>query len=206
MPFRLNDSQTRKNAMRRLLRQRRQVKSGIKTIQIVPYDPGWVHGFEKERARISGALGEIARRIDHNGSTAVPGLAAKPIVDIQVSVAALQPMADYGERLRALGYVHVPHPDDSFCPFFYRPSGWPHTHHVHVVQAGGAEERRTLAFRDYLRDHPDAAREYEHLKQELAGRFATIDPESHEAYAGGKTGFVERIVAMALSSGYPKSG
>lgn len=142
-------------------------------------------------------------RIDHNGSTAIPGLGAKPIIDIQVSVAALQPLAAYGERLRAIGYVHVPHADDSFCPFFHRPPQWPHSHHVHVVEAGGAEERRTLAFRDYLRDHDAAAREYEHLKQDLAMQLATND-ESREAYARAKTDFIERIVAVALRSGYPR--
>jgi mono/diheme cytochrome c family protein len=57
-----------------------------------------------------------------------------------------------------IGYAHVPHPDDSFCPFFRRPRQWPHSHHVHVVRAGDAEERRTLAFRDYLRAHPETAR------------------------------------------------
>jgi GrpB-like predicted nucleotidyltransferase (UPF0157 family) len=112
-------------------------------------------------------------------------------------VAALQPLAAYGEPLRTIGYVHVPDPDDAFCPFFHRPSGWPHTHHIHVVQAGGAEEGRTLAFRDYLRAHPDAAREYEQLKQDLARQLAPVDRETREAYARAKTGFIERIIALA---------
>jgi GrpB-like predicted nucleotidyltransferase (UPF0157 family) len=81
--------------------------------------------------------------------------------------AALQPLAAYGKPLQAIGYLHVPHPDDSFCPFFLRPLEWPHTHHVHVVAAGGAEERRTLAFREYLRDHAAVARDYERLKSRV---------------------------------------
>jgi GrpB-like predicted nucleotidyltransferase (UPF0157 family) len=174
-------------------------------LQIVPYDPDWPAAFEAEAGRIRAALGNLALRIDHHGSTSVPGLAAKPIIDIQVSVAALQPLAAYRERLETVGYVHVPHPDDSFCPFFHRPRAWPHTHHVHVVERGGLEERRTLAFRDYLRDHPAVAREYERLKDGLARRFAAADPESREAYARAKTGFVEGIVATALSRGYPKT-
>src|SRR5438105_6659960 len=80
------------------------------------------------------------------------------------------------------GYVHVPHADDAFCPFFHRPTDWPHTHHIHVVQAGGDEEKRTLAFRDYLREHADAAREYEALKFRLSAGFSTDAPESREAY------------------------
>ena len=129
------------------------------TIDIVPYDPGWPSVFSAERDRIAAALGDFALRIDHNGSTSVPGLAAKSIIDIQVSVRQLQPLEAFAEPLKSLGYVHVPHPDDSFCPFFHKPATWPHTHHVHVVESGGAEERRTLAFRDYLREHPEAARQ-----------------------------------------------
>ena len=175
-----------------------------KPLEIVPYDPGWPAAFESEAVRLRTALGTLALRIDHNGSTAVPGLGAKPIIDIQVSVAALQPMATYGDRLQAIGYVHVPDPDDSFCPFFHRPPRWPHSHHVHLVESGGAEERRTLAFRDYLRDHAATAREYEHLKQGLARELQAANRESRDAYARAKSDFIERIVTMALHSGYPR--
>ena len=149
-------------------------------------------------------LGEQALRIDHHGSTAVPGLSAKPVIDIQVSVATLVPLSAYGTRLEAVGYVHVPHPDDSFCPFFHRPALWPHSHHVHVVESGGREERRTLAFRDYLRDHADIAREYADVKRAIAARLPGNDAGSREEYARAKTGFIERIVALATRSGYPR--
>ena len=109
-----------------------------------------------------------------------------------------QPLAAFGDPLTALGYHHVPHPDDAFCPFFHRPAAWPHTHHIHVVEYGGIEERRTLAFRDYLRDHDDAAREYERIKIELAERLVGVDHESRESYARAKSEFIERIVARAL--------
>ncbi len=164
---------------------------------VVPYDARWPVEFERERVRIAAALGSLALRVDHNGSTAVPGLAAKPIIDIQISVASLQPLERYRAPLASLGYVHMPHPDDAFCPFFHRPSPWPHTHHVHVVAAGGDEERRTLAFRDYLREHAGAAREYAALKHELARRFSADDAASREGYASAKTEFVERILAAA---------
>jgi GrpB-like predicted nucleotidyltransferase (UPF0157 family) len=126
------------------------------------------------------------------------------VIDIQVSVAALQPMAPYRDRLTAIGYVHVPHPDDALCPFFHRPASWPHTHHLHVVAEGSEEERRTLAFRDYLCDHPQTAREYETLKRRLAGEFSAGSVQSREAYAIAKTDFVERTVAAAFASGYPR--
>jgi GrpB-like predicted nucleotidyltransferase (UPF0157 family) len=172
-------------------------------IEIVPYDPAWQRAFEAEASRIRLGLGTIALRVDHHGSTAVPGLAAKPIIDIQVSVAALLPLSSFASPLAALGYTHVPHPDDAFCPFFHRPAHWPHTHHVHVVASGSVHERRTLAFRDYLRDHVEAAREYEQLKRQLAAQLIGGDAEAREAYARAKTDIVERIVAEALRCGYP---
>ena len=173
-------------------------------LEIVPYDARWPNAFETDAVCLRNALGRLASRIDHNGSTSIPGLAAKAIIDIQISVAVLQSIAAYSASLRAIGYVYVPDPDDSFCPFFHRPSQWPHTHHVHVVQLGGAEERRTLAFRDYLREHGDTAREYEQLKRDLATQLGPSDREYGEAYARGKTDFIERIVAIALRSGYPQ--
>ena len=174
------------------------------TLEIVPYDLQWPSAFKAERDRIAAALSAIAVRIDHNGSTSVPGLAAKPIIDIQVSVRSL-PIETYAPALTQLGYVHVPHPDDSFCAFFHRPAAWPHTHHVHVVQSGEDEERRTLAFRDYLREHPEVAREYERLKRELAPQHSARDFSSRQAYADAKTAFVRRVTERALAEGYPRA-
>jgi GrpB-like predicted nucleotidyltransferase (UPF0157 family) len=176
----------------------------VSVVQIVPYDPGWPAAFEAEAARLRAALGAVALRIDHHGSTAVPGLAAKPVIDIQISVAALQPMSAYLAPLVSAGYTHVPHADDSFCPFFHRPVRWPHTYHVHVVERGGAEERRTLAFRDYLRGDAAVAQEYEKLKRSIAALVETADHDWQEQYASAKTAFVERIVARALAGGHPR--
>lgn len=171
---------------------------------VVPYDPSWPREFEAERGRIASVLGGSALRIDHQGSTAVRGLAAKPVIDIQISVERLHPIEAYAPRLAQLGYAHRSHPDDAFCPFFHRPSAWPHTHHVHVVAAGGDEERRTLAFRDYLRENDALAREYEELKLRLAPRFDASDPSSRQAYADAKGEFVDRVTRLALARGHPR--
>ena len=173
----------------------------MEQLQILSYDPRWVLEFEMERDRIAHLLGTLATRIEHNGSTAIPNMAAKPIIDIQVSVEQLQPIDRYAEPLATLGYVHVPHPDDAFCPFFHRPKQWPHTHHVHVVQAGGQEERRTLAFRDFLREHSEVAGEYLALKKKLVALTDATDAESHEAYANAKSEFIDRIIQLALTAG-----
>jgi GrpB-like predicted nucleotidyltransferase (UPF0157 family) len=175
----------------------------IERMQIATYDPRWVLEFESERDRIRQTLGELACRIDHNGSTAVPGLEAKPVIDTQISVKQLRPIGAYADPLSGLDYVHVPHADDAICPFLHRPRQWPHTHHIHVVQSGGDEERRTLAFRDFLRDHEDAAREYATLKKQLAALVDANDAASRERYAKGKSGFIEHVVKVALAAGYP---
>ncbi len=172
---------------------------------IVPYDPSWPRAFAAERDRIAAALGAIALRIEHNGSTSVPSLAAKPIIDIQVSVADVRAMDTYRPPLLHVGYTHVPHADDDVCPFFHRPATWPYTHHVHVVEAGGDEERRVLAFRDYLREHDDVAQEYATLKRRLAPRYAATEPASREAYADAKGPFIADVVARALAAGYPRA-
>src|SRR5262249_35522054 len=106
--------------------------------------------------------------------------------------------------LADIGYVHVPSDDDSWCPFYHRPRDWPHTHHVHIVEAGGEEERRTLAFRDHLRENPAAAREYETLKRGLAAAHGGANVETREAYATAKSAFIERIIALALATGQPR--
>ena len=147
-------------------------------IVLAEYDPHWPALFEAEAARIQQQLGDLARRIEHVGSTAIPGMTAKPVIDIQVSVTSLQPIGVYEERLGSLGYAHL-------------------THHVHLCEAGGALEARHIRFRDYLRMHADAAAEYVRLKQTLAALHHGETHESRERYSLGKTEFVERVLQLA---------
>lgn len=171
-------------------------------LEVLSYNPEWANHFAVERNLISEALGSVVLRIDHNGSTAVPGLAAKPIIDIQISVKSLQPMNNYLLPLTGIGYTHVPDPDDSFAPFFHKPQKWPHQYHVHVVEYGGDEERKTLAFRDYLRANSDIREEYGKLKQKLARKYSG-NFSAHQSYAEKKTDFISRITEQALKEGYP---
>src|SRR6476659_2653318 len=97
-----------------------------KGIEILPYNPQWEIDFITERNRIAEILGDYAIRIEHNGSTSVPNLSAKPIIDIQISIQKIQPIKVYADKLEQLGYVHIPHSDDSFAPFFHKPAEWPH--------------------------------------------------------------------------------
>jgi GrpB-like predicted nucleotidyltransferase (UPF0157 family) len=170
-------------------------------LQIVPHDPDWPRNFADERHRIETVLGQLAVCVEHVGSTSVPGLAAKPVIDIQISVGHVQPMEPYAAPLSGLGYIHLPHPDDVFAPFFYRPRNRPHSHHIHVVEAGGEEERRVLFFRDTLRADPSVAREYENLKRRLAPQFSANDFTSRQAYADAKGDFIARVIEQAAAAG-----
>jgi len=147
---------------------------------------------------------DVVRFHDRKTPYAVHPIWCAAIIDIQVSVRTLQPLEAYSGRLESLGYVHLPHQDDSFAPFFYRPAVWPHTHHVHVVESGGEEERKTLAFRDYLREHAQIAREYEDLKRGLAPRYSSLDFSSRQAYADAKSEFIAAVTRRATAEGYPR--
>ena len=177
-------------------------------IVIAPYSPTWPERFAEEASTIRESLGGLVNRIDHVGSTSVPGLAAKPVIDIQVSVPSLQPLSRLGERLSPIGYTHVPDADQEFertYPLFRKPADWPSTFHLHACTAGSEMERRHLAFRDYLRDHSDIADEYVRLKRQLAASHDGSTPASREKYAMAKTDFVARILRRAFELGYPKS-
>jgi len=96
-------------------------------IELVPYDPTWPARFAEEAARLWRVCGNGVLRIDHVGSTSIPGLAAKPLIDVQMTVGTLAPLVDWVDRLARLCYTHYPSPDDVEYPFFHRPTEWPHT-------------------------------------------------------------------------------
>jgi GrpB-like predicted nucleotidyltransferase (UPF0157 family) len=164
-------------------------------IRIVDHDPEWASLARAEMRRIAGALGEVAVRVDHVGSTAVPGLAAKPIIDLQLSVAAIDPLEPYREPLERLGYLFVPDPAFPDFHFFALPAERPRTHHLHVCESRRAHEQRHLAVRDFLRSHPNEAANYGALK----GKLAADHPEDRLAYIEGKEAFMAALEARALA-------
>ena len=169
-------------------------------ITIDPYDPAWPARFDAEAASIRLVLGEIALRVEHVGSTAVPGLAAKPVVDIQVSVPSLDPLGHFVEQLSQIGYNYLPlGAFDLVYPFFQKPAVWPSTHHVHLCVVGSEQERKHLAFRDYLRNHPSVAAEYVTLKRQLASVHQGGTIESQERYSLSKSEFIASVLMRASS-------
>ena len=141
-------------------------------------------------------LAPLFSAVEHIGSTAVPGLPAKPIIDLQLSVARIDPVEAYREPLERLGYLFVPDPESPDFHLFARPAERPRTHHLHVCESGSDHERRHVAVRDFLRAHPDAAAEYEALKRSLAAEH----PQDRLAYIEGKAAFMALLEAQALSS------
>jgi len=165
-------------------------------IIVTDYNPAWPAMFEQERAKLDTALGSVVVTIEHVGSTAVPGLAAKPIIDLLVGVRSLEEAQSRCiEVLQPLGYTYMPE-YQSWLPdelFFRKGVPGPWTHHVHVMQPSNPGWERRLLFRDYLRAHPDAADAYMNLKRRLAATFK----DDIVAYRNGKDAFVQQALAKA---------
>ena len=168
-------------------------------ISLEAYDPGWRERFEKEATALEAALGALARRIEHVGSTAVPGLIAKPIIDIQISVDSLASLAPFVPAMSGLGYAHLADPDPMFersYPYFHKPMAWPHSHHVHLCEAGSELEWKHITFRDCLRASAQAREEYAALKLRLATLHGGATHEERQRYADGKSEFVRRVLEI----------
>ena len=168
-----------------------------RAIVLVAYRPEWPETFHRHAERISAALGRAALRIEHIGSTSVPGLAAKPIVDMLVVV---EDSADEGRYLRPMlesGYeLRVREPDFEEHRMFRTPA---RDVHVHVLSAGSPEVERYLRFRDALRRDSVFRERYQSLKQTLAGR----DWSDMDAYAAAKTELIEEIIRHARQGDPP---
>jgi GrpB-like predicted nucleotidyltransferase (UPF0157 family) len=144
--------------------------SGEFVVRIAEYDPAWPLRFAELGGRLRDALGSVAIRIDHIGSTSVPGLAAKPVIDIQISVDRLEPVQPFCAPLRRLGFVYRPDNPERTKRYFREPPGHPRTH-IHVRRAGSFSEQFPLLFRDFLRADSEAAADYERAKRSLAKRY-----------------------------------
>ena len=156
-------------------------------IVVVDYDPAWPERYEAEASRLREALGPAAVRIEHVGSTSVPGLAAKAVIDIQLSVQSFEPADRYAEPLRRLGYEQFPDPATPEHRIFVLPKGGgPREINLHVCEAGSDWERRHPAFRDRLRADNAARDEYAALKRELALKHGN----DVESYADAKGDFI----------------
>lgn len=172
-------------------------------VVIADYDPQWPILFEEEKGRILGVTGERVLAIEHIGSTAVPGLGAKPVIDIMVGVRRLADAKECVEPLRSIGYKYEPEAEAEIPERRYFDKGLPgaRTHHLHMVEVSSDFWERHLLFRDYLRKHPGVAGQYYRLKKELAARYKT----DRAGYTEAKTAFIRSVEDKAGISNAGKS-
>jgi GrpB-like predicted nucleotidyltransferase (UPF0157 family) len=162
-------------------------------VHIVDYDPTWPARFDSERQLLLAVLEPwLAGPIEHVGSTAVPGLRAKPIIDIMAPVRSLESSRPAIDAVAALHYRYFPYRPDTMH-WFCKPSPEARTHHLHLIPVGSPLWAERLAFRDYLRGHPETAAEYAALKERLAEQHRF----DREAYTDAKLPFIQGVLAIA---------
>ncbi len=173
---------------RREVSERSTWRGEEQPIEVVAYDPAWPPRFEEERDLLEKTIGPlIDGGIHHVGSTAVPGLAAKPIIDVMVGVRSLEEALRVFDALAAIGYCYWPH--RPWMHWFCKPSPAARTHHLHLIERRHPQFAARLAFRDYLRVHPETADAYAALKIELARKYRG----DREGYTEAKAEFVHSI-------------
>lgn len=163
-------------------------------VEVVPPDPAWTRTFEEEAGQITAALGDEVVAVHHIGSTAIPGISAKPIVDLLVEVRRIEAVDDLSGAMSERGY-------EAWGEYglpgrrYFDKRGNRHICHVHTYQRGNPEVERHLAFRDYMTSHPEEAEAYGRLKEDLARKY----PTDIEAYMDGKDAFIKETERKALS-------
>jgi GrpB-like predicted nucleotidyltransferase (UPF0157 family) len=165
----------------------------ISVVELQPYNPDWEHRFEWEKKSISEALGDSLIEVEHIGSTSIKGLAAKPIIDIMAGVHNLELVDAWIPSLMEIDYEFVHKPEFTDRRFFRKGLWGQGICHLHICEYDSTEWREKLLFRNYLRLHPEALREYASLKEELA----QIHKFDRHAYTERKGPFIKKIIEMA---------
>jgi GrpB-like predicted nucleotidyltransferase (UPF0157 family) len=173
------------------MRSRGFDEAGTDVRAVVAYDPAWPQLFASLARDLRAALGGVALRIDHVGST-VPGLAAKPIIDVQISVASFEPLSSFRDPIESCGFLWRAKNDELTKRYFRERPGRRRTH-VHVRRAGSFSEQLNLLHRDYLRTNASRAREYAEFKRSVAHLLHT----DRQAYVDAKAPFVWDTIAHA---------
>ncbi len=166
----------------------------MRQVVVTAYDPAWPVLFAAEGARLRGLLGDLVVDVHHVGSTSVPGLAAKPVIDIMPIVRDIREVERYITGMAELGYAPRGEYGLPGRRYFAKDTAGVRSHHVHMYELDNLEVTRHLAFRDYLRAHPAVARQYGDLKLELA----RAHPTAIDAYMDGKDGFIKAVEAEAV--------
>lgn len=162
----------------------------MRKVEVVPHDPKWRDTFEVESKSVADALGENVVAVHHIGSTAIPSIYAKPIIDLLVEVKDIIKVDGQSSAMESLGYEVMGEFGIPGRRFFRKDNQeGVRTHHIHTFEIGSAQVERHLAFRDYMFAHPEDAQKYSELKRELARKY----PQNIDRYMDGKDGFIKEI-------------
>ncbi|MBS4175615.1 GrpB family protein [Bacillus sp. FJAT-49736] len=172
----------------------------MRQVEVVPYNLNWPKLFEEEAQSIRNVMKNIIVNIHHIGSTSIPGMAAKPIIDIMIEVESIEKVDSYNQEMIQLGYD--PQGENGIPNRRYFSKGGDNrTHHVHIFQTGNPEVERHLLFRDYLIVHPEEAKSYSNLKKSLSLQF----PFDIEQYIDGKDCLIKELDEKAKAWKYKRS-
>lgn len=172
------------------------MKTDFFRVEVVPHDRNWRSAFEMESQQIALALSDNPIVVHHIGSTSIPNIYAKPIIDILLEVKDIGKLGDRSSQLEALGYEAMGEFGIPGRRYFRKNDGTGRrTHQIHAFEVGSPHVERHLAFRDYMTAHPEDAQKYSQLKRELAQRY----PNDIIGYMDGKDGFIKEMELKALA-------
>lgn len=175
----------------------------MRTVEVVPHNAHWRDAFEAEAKHVAAALGENVVAVHHIGSTAIPNIYAKPIIDLLVEARDITEVDEQSSAMETLGYEVMGEYGIPGRRYFRKDNREGiRTHHIHAFEAGSAEAERHKAFRDYMIAHPGDAQSYSELKRKLAQEH----PQSIDAYMDGKDGFIKEIDQRAARWRASQSG
>jgi len=160
----------------------------MRKVEVVPYEKKWSKLFQNESNNIKNILGDLIVSIHHVGSTAIPNMDAKPVIDILIEVTEINKVDSFNKKMNNLGYIALGE-NGILNRRFFSKGGNNRTHHIHIFETGNSEINRHLLFRDYLIAHPKDAKKYSLLKQRLAHEY----PENIDMYIKGKDAFIKEL-------------
>ncbi len=166
------------------------------TVKLVKHNSKWERSFEREAKKIKKVFSEDALDVQHVGSTAIPGILAKPVIDIALIVPSLQKASRYEKKLQEIGYEIKNNDTRKERLFFTKGPERKRTHYLHIGEVGSGYGEDMILFRDYLCKHKDTAKKYSELKEQLAEQHQN----TREIYTAQKEKFIEKIVKKARKS------
>jgi len=163
------------------------------TVKLLPYSPKWAEAFEKEKKLLSRILNRIVVDIQHIGSTSIPGIVAKPIIDIQLAVHSLPEVSEIRSKLEEVGYEYRENGSDDTQILFVKGSEEKRTYYLHISELESSQWQNSIGFRDYLRKNPKRAEQYSNLKKDLASKYSSY----RDKYTASKAKFIQETIELA---------